>query len=84
VVQVDSEEIPVTAKEFDLPWGLARRPRQVFNRDQLLDLDVRLTEYIDPCTVTVHVDRLRGKIEADLSNPRHIWTVWGVGYKFEP
>jgi DNA-binding response OmpR family regulator len=84
VVEADGEEIPLTAKEFDLLWELARQPRRVFNRDQLLDLVWGLTEYIDPSTVTVHVHRLREKIEADPSNPRHIQTVWGVGYKFEP
>jgi DNA-binding response OmpR family regulator len=84
LVQVDGEERPLTAKEFDLLWVLARHPRQVFNRDQLLDLVWGLTEYIDPSTVTVHVRRLREKIERDPSDPRHIKTVWGVGYKFEP
>ncbi|MGD8997556.1 MAG: response regulator transcription factor [Anaerolineae bacterium] len=84
VVEASGEEIPLTAKEFDLLWELARHPRRVFNRDQLLDLVWGLTEYIDPSTVTVHVHRLREKIEADPSNPRHIQTVWGVGYKFEP
>ena len=84
VVEADGEEVPLTAKEFDLLWVLARRPGWVFNRDQLLDLVWGLTEYIDPSTVTVHVHRLREKIEADPSSPRHIQTVWGVGYKFEP
>jgi DNA-binding response OmpR family regulator len=84
VVEVAGETVELTAKEFDLLWELARHPRRVFNRDQLLDLVWGLTEYIDPSTVTVHVHRLREKIEADPSNPRHIQTVWGVGYKFEP
>ena len=84
LIQVDGEERTVTAKEFDLLWTLARHPRQVFNRDQLLDLVWGLTEYIDPSTVTVHIRRLREKIETDPSNPRHIQTVWGVGYRFEP
>ena len=84
LVEVDGEERTLTAKEFDLLWTLARHPRQVFNRDQLLDLVWGLTEYIDPSTVTVHVRRLREKIEVDPSNPRHVQTVWGVGYRFEP
>jgi DNA-binding response OmpR family regulator len=84
LVEVNGEERILTAKEFDLLWVLARHPRQVFNRDQLLDLVWGLTEYVDPSTVTVHVRRLREKIEPDPSNPRHIQTVWGVGYKFEP
>ena len=84
LVEVGVEERSLTAKEFDLLWLLARHPRQVFSRDQLLDLVWGLAEYIDPSTVTVHVRRLREKIEPDPSNPRHIVTVWGVGYKFEP
>lgn len=84
LVLVNGQEKSLTAKEFDLLWVLARHPRQVFNRDQLLDLVWGLTEYVDPSTVTVHVRRLREKIEANPSTPRHIQTVWGVGYKFEP
>jgi DNA-binding response OmpR family regulator len=84
LVEVCGEEKSLTAKEFDLLWVLARHPRQVFNHDQLLDLVWGLTEYVDPSTVTVHVRRLREKIEPDPSNPHHIKTVWGVGYKFEP
>ena len=84
LVKVAGEEKTLTAKEFDLLWTMARHPRQVFSRDQLLDLVWGLTEYIDPSTVTVHVRRLREKIEADPGDPRYIQTVWGVGYKFEP
>jgi DNA-binding response OmpR family regulator len=84
LVTVDDEEKLLTVKEFDLLWTLARHPRQVFSRDQLLDMVWGLTEYIDPSSVTVHVRRLREKIEQDPSNPRYIQTVWGVGYKFEP
>jgi DNA-binding response OmpR family regulator len=84
LIEVSGEEKSLTAKEFDLLWILARHPRQVFNRDQLLDLVWGLTEYVDPSTVTVHVRRLREKIESDPSKPRHIQTVWGVGYRFEP
>ena len=84
LVEVDGRERALTAKEFDLLWVLARHPRQVFSRNQLLDLVWGLTEYIDPSTVTVHVRRLREKIEHDPYTPRYIQTVWGVGYKFEP
>jgi DNA-binding response OmpR family regulator len=84
LVEVDGEEKALTAKEFDLLWTMARHPRQVFSRDQLLDLVWGLTEYIDPSTVTVHVRRLREKIESDPGDPRYIQTVWGVGYRFEP
>ncbi len=84
LVQVQGKEESLTVKEFDLLWLLARHPRQVFGREQLLDRVWGLTDYVDPSTVTVHVRRLREKIEADPSNPRYIQTVWGVGYKFEP
>jgi DNA-binding response OmpR family regulator len=79
-----SAEITLTAKEFDLLWFLANHPRQVFNRGQLLDRVWGESQYIDPSTVTVHVRRLREKLEPDPSTPQHILTVWGVGYKFEP
>lgn len=84
LVQVGDEEVVLTAKEFDLLWLLASHPRQVFNRNQILDHVWGHNEYIDPSTVTVHVRRLREKIEQDSTNPCHIHTVWGVGYKFEP
>lgn len=84
LVEVGGEEKQLTAKEFDLLWTLAGHPRQVFTRDQLLDLVWGLSEFIDPSTVTVHVRRLREKVEADPGNPEHIQTVWGVGYRFEP
>jgi DNA-binding response OmpR family regulator len=84
IVEVDGHEKQLTAKEFDLLWMLARHPRHVFNRDQLLDGVWGLSDFIDPSTVTVHVRRIREKIESDPSNPRHLITVWGVGYRFEP
>jgi DNA-binding response OmpR family regulator len=84
LVEVKGEERALTATEFDLLWALARHPRQVLNRDQLLDIVWGFNEYVDPSTVTVHVRRLREKVEADPSHPRHVLTVWGVGYKFEP
>ena len=83
-VLVNGEERSLTAKEFDLLWALASNPRRVLNRDQLLDRVWGFTEYVDPSTVTVHVRRLREKVEVDPSAPRYIQTVWGVGYKFEP
>lgn len=84
LVTIHGEEKPLTAKEFDLLWLLARHPRQVFSRDQLLERVWGMAEYIDPGTVTVHVRRLREKIEIDPSNPHHLQTIWSVGYKFEP
>jgi DNA-binding response OmpR family regulator len=82
-VIVHSKPVILTAKEFDLLYYLARHPRQVFSRDQLLEAIWGLSDYIDPSTVTVHIRRLREKIELDPSNPTHLMTVWGVGYKFE-
>ncbi|MEJ2304754.1 MAG: response regulator transcription factor [Anaerolineales bacterium] len=84
LVKVQEEEKSLTAKEFELLWLLARHPRQVFTRQQLLENIWGISDFIDPGTVTVHVRRLREKIEADPSNPEYIKTVWGVGYKFEP
>jgi DNA-binding response OmpR family regulator len=83
-VSVRSQSMDLTVKEFDMLYLLARHPRQVFSRDQLLERVWGSAEYIDPGTVTVHVRRLREKIEADPSTPLHLLTVWGVGYKFEP
>jgi DNA-binding response OmpR family regulator len=77
-------QIALTAREFDMLLLLASHPRQVFTRDQLLERVWGISDYIDPGTVTVHVRRLREKIELDPSLPAHVLTVWGVGYKFEP
>lgn len=84
LVCVRENPIELTAKEFDLLLHLSRHPRQVFTRDQLLEAVWGLSDYIDPSTVTVHIRRLREKIEADATSPQHLLTVWGVGYKFEP
>ena len=84
LVSARGKEISLTAKEFDLLWFLARHPRQVFTRDQLLERIWGISDFIDPSTVTVHIRRLREKIEVDPSNPSHLLTVWGIGYKFEP
>jgi len=83
-VHLRNKTVDLTAKEFDLLMLFAHHPRQVFSRDQLLERVWGVSEYIDPGTVTVHVRRLREKIEADPANPQRLLTVWGVGYKFEP
>jgi DNA-binding response OmpR family regulator len=80
----DRQPLDLTAKEFDLLHFLATRPRQVFSRQQLLDNLWDLGYYGDPSTVTVHIRRLREKVELDPARPQHVKTVWGVGYKFEP
>jgi DNA-binding response OmpR family regulator len=84
VVKVENAEVELTAKEFDMLYLLARHPKQVFTREQLLDRIWGGAQYIDPGTVTVHVRRLREKLETDPSKPTRLLTVWGVGYKFEP
>ncbi|MBN2044906.1 MAG: response regulator transcription factor [Anaerolineales bacterium] len=81
---LQGETLTLTAKEFDMLHLFASRPQQVFTRDQLLDRVWGEVEYIDPSTVTVHVRRLREKIEEDPSSPTRLITVWGVGYKFVP
>jgi DNA-binding response OmpR family regulator len=80
----DGSPLVVTAKEFDLLWFLARHPRQVFSRDQLMDRVWGYEAALDTGTVTVHMRRLREKIEAEPSRPRRLQTVWGVGYRFVP
>jgi len=84
LVTLRGREIVLTAREFDMLYHLLCHPRQVFTRDQLLEGIWGISEYIDPGTVTVHIRRLREKIEKDPSTPTHLVTVWGVGYKFEP
>jgi DNA-binding response OmpR family regulator len=81
--RVRGELATLTAREFELLTFLVRRPRQVFRRDELLEHVWGYT-YGDTATVTVHIRRLREKIEDDPSAPRRITTVWGVGYRFDP
>jgi len=83
-VYVRGEEVILTQREFDVLLFLARHPGQVFSRNQLMDSVWQYSFYTDTSTVTVHMRRLRAKIEADPANPRHIQTVWGVGYRFQP
>jgi two-component system, OmpR family, response regulator ResD len=83
-VVVRGEEVQLTQREFDVLLFLARHPGQVFSRNQLMDAVWQYSFYSDTSTVTVHIRRLRAKIEADPASPRHIQTVWGVGYRFQP
>jgi DNA-binding response OmpR family regulator len=83
-VHKGGQELRLTAKEFDLLWFLARHPRRVFSRDQLMSRVWGYEAALDTGTVTVHVRRLREKIEDDPSRPRHLQTVWGVGYRLVP
>lgn len=83
-VRLDGNLVSLTPKEFDLLYLLASNPRAVYSRLQLLD---ELWDFAfdgDPSTVTVHVRRIREKIERAPSAPRHLVTVWGAGYRFDP
>jgi DNA-binding response OmpR family regulator len=73
--------VRLTAKEFDLLWFLASHPRRVFSRDQLMASVWGYTAALDTGTVTVHVRRLREKIEDDPSKPAYLETIWGIGYR---
>jgi DNA-binding response OmpR family regulator len=78
------EEVTLTQREFDLLLFLARHPGTVFSREQLMDAVWQYSFYSDTSTVTVHVRRLRAKIERVPDEPHHVQTVWGVGYRFQP
>ncbi|MFF5208559.1 response regulator transcription factor [Streptosporangium sp. NPDC000396] len=82
-VRLGDDQIVLTTREFDLLAYLMRNPRQAFSRSALLD-QVWGWSFGDSSTVTVHVRRLREKIEPDPTVPRRIVTVWGVGYRYEP
>ena len=81
-VELGGREVPLTPREFDLLLFLARHPGRVFSRAQLMELVWQFSYYSDTSTVTVHIRRLRAKIEAEPEHPRFIQTVWGVGYRF--
>jgi two-component system, OmpR family, response regulator ResD len=83
-VRKSGEPLRLTAKEFDLLWFFARNPRQVFSRDQLMDRVWGYEAAVDTGTITVHVRRLREKIERDPARPQYLQTVWGVGYRLVP
>jgi len=83
-VLLDGEEAALTQREFDLLLFLARHPGMAFTRSQLMERVWRYTFFTDTSTVTVHIRRLRAKIEPDPTRPRYIETVWGVGYRFAP
>jgi two-component system, OmpR family, phosphate regulon response regulator PhoB len=80
----DGNPLRLTAREFDLLWFLASHPRRVFSREHLMRRVWGYSAALDTGTVTVHMRRLREKIEEDPSHPRHLETVWGVGYRFAP
>lgn len=82
-VAVAGDPIVLTSREFELLAWLMTHPKRVFTREELLER-VWGYSYGDKSTVTVHVRRLREKIEADPAQPRHVATVWGLGYRFDP
>ena len=83
-VHVRGEQIHLTHREYDLLLFLARHPGRAFSRDELMHAIWRYSFYSDTSTVTVHIRRLRTKIEEDPGDPRHLQTVRGVGYRFQP
>jgi DNA-binding response OmpR family regulator len=83
-VLVRGDPVQLTVREFDLLLFLVRHPGQAFSRDHLMEAIWDYTFYTDTSTVTVHMRRLRAKVEEDPSEPRWLQTVWGVGYRFQP
>ena len=83
-VLVGGEECALTVREYELLLFLARHPGQAFSRHALMDRVWGYSFYTDTSTVTVHIRRLRAKVEPDPAQPRHIETVWGIGYRFAP
>jgi two-component system, OmpR family, response regulator ResD len=83
-VIVRGVEAQLTGREFDLLLFFATHPGQVFSRNQLMDSVWRYSFYTDTSTVTVHIRRLRAKIESNPAEPEHLQTVWGIGYRFQP
>jgi len=82
-VSVDGEEKNLTAKEFDLLTFLASNPNHVYTKEELFQKIWDMESIGDIATVTVHIKKIREKIELDTSNPQYIETIWGVGYRFK-
>ena len=76
--------VTLTAREFDLLWFLASNPRRVFSRSHIMDRVWGHSPALDTGTVTVHIRRIREKLETDPARPTHLQTVWGVGYRLDP
>jgi len=83
-VRINGKPVRLTAKEFDLLWFLASHPRRVFSRGDLMRCVWGYSAALDTGTLTVHIRRLREKLEDDPSRPRRLETVWGIGYRFTP
>lgn len=82
-VHVNNQEVMLTTKEFDVLAFLAMNPNRVFSRDELFDRIWGMDSVGDIATVTVHIKRIREKIELNPSNPQYIETIWGAGYRFK-
>lgn len=82
-VWIDGEEKPFTTKEFDLLSFLAENPNHVFTKEEIFQRIWNMDSIGDIATVTVHIKKIREKIEFDTSNPQYIETIWGVGYRFK-
>ncbi|WP_075982823.1 response regulator transcription factor [Bacillus massilinigeriensis] len=82
-VYINQQEVSLTSKEFDLLLFLVQNPNHVFSKDELFERIWGIDAIGDVSTVTVHIRRLREKIESDSSNPQHIETIWGAGYRFK-
>lgn len=82
-VWVNGEEKAFTTKEFDLLTFLASHPNHVYTKDELFSEIWDMESIGDIATVTVHIKKIREKIEMDTSNPQYIETIWGVGYRFK-
>lgn len=82
-VWVNGEEKAFTTKEFDLLTFLASHPNHVYTKDELFSEIWDMESIGDIATVTVHIKKIREKVEMDTSNPQYIETIWGVGYRFK-
>jgi DNA-binding response OmpR family regulator len=82
-VWLENSELVLTGKEFDLLLFLAQNPNRVFSRDELFDRIWGMDACGDISTVTVHIKKVREKIEMDTSKPQYIETIWGIGYRFK-
>jgi DNA-binding response OmpR family regulator len=78
------DAVELTTREFDLIWFFAANPGHVFSRDLLMDRVWGYASAVETGTVTVHIRRLREKLETNPQQPRHLKTVWGVGYRLDP
>lgn len=82
-VFVNDSEVSFTTKEFDLLYFLAQNPNHVYSKEELFDKIWGLDSFGDIQTVTVHIKKVREKIEMDSSSPQYIETIWGAGYRFK-